>query len=104
MAKTDNAKGGASKHAHTVLIDGFRDFNTRAEDHFSFSQVADPGKFSNIPPIWLLLNSESTINIIMNKAMVSNINNVENPITPHYNAGSHQVEYTTNINGYSRVW
>ena len=52
----------------------------------------------------MLLNSESTIDIIDNKAMVSNISNSPSPITIHCNAGSRQVEYTAKLNRYGRVW
>ena len=50
VAKTYDVKYGISKNAHTMLADGFRYFNTGAEDHLFFSQVTDPEKFSNIPP------------------------------------------------------
>ena len=35
--KVVDTKDGASEHAHKMLIDKFRDFNTGAEDHFFFS-------------------------------------------------------------------
>ena len=36
--------------------------------------------------------------------MVSNIRKLPSPITLYFNAGSRQVEYTANLNGYGRVW
>ena len=60
-------------------------------------------KMSNIPTNWLLLNRKSTIDTITNKAMVSNIRKLDTPIKLHCNAGSRQVEYITNLNGYERV-
>ena len=102
-AKADDTKDGAGEHAHTMLIEKFQDFNTGAEDHFFFSQVSEE-KFSNLPPSWLLLNSESTIYIIANKAMVSNIKISSSLITLHCNSGPQQVEYTNELNGYRRVW
>ena len=81
----------------------FLEFSTGEENHFFFSQVSEE-KFSNLPPRWVLLNSESTIDIISKKAMVSNISKLPSPITLHFNAGPRQVEYTVDINGYGRVW
>ena len=102
MAKKDDVKDGISEHAHTMLVDGLQDFNTGAEDHFFFSQVTE-GKSSNLPPRWLLLGSEITIDIITKKSMVSNIKILEIPITLRCNVGSRQVEYTVDLNGYRRV-
>ena len=70
--KAINAKDGAGNHAHTMLVDEFWGFNTGAEDHLLFSHVSEE-KFSNPPPIWLFINSKSTIYIIANKVMVSKI-------------------------------
>ena len=64
-------KGDTDKHAHTMLVDAFKNFDTKAEDHFFFSQMVK--KFRNLPNNWLLLKIESFINIIYNKAMVINI-------------------------------
>ena len=86
-----------------MLVDEFQGFNTRAEDHFLLSQVTKD-KFSNLPPIWFLLNSKSTKDIITHKAMVLNIKKLERPISIHCNTGSRQVEYTSDLNGYGRVW
>ena len=43
-AKTDEVKDGVDKHAHTMLGDRFRDFNTGDEDFFFLSQVTDTEK------------------------------------------------------------
>ena len=85
-----------------MLVDKFQDFNTVEEDHLLLSQVTKK-KFSNLPPSWFLLNRESTIDIIANKAMVLKIKRLEIPITLHCNAGSRKVEYTSNLNRYGRV-
>ena len=60
-------------------------------------------KFNNIPASWLLLYINSTIDIIVNKVMVSNISKSYRPITLHCNAGLQQVEFTANLIGYGRV-
>ena len=65
-AKADDAKDGVGEHVHTMIVDEFQDFNTGAEDHFFFSQVKEE-KFSPPSPRWLLLDSESTIDIIDKK-------------------------------------
>ena len=52
----------------------------------------------------MLLDSELSINIISNHAMVTNIRKAPNTVILHYNTGSQQVEYTVELNGYGRVW
>ena len=49
-AKTDDVKDGVGKHAHTIMVDGFQDFNTGAEDHFLFSQVTEEKFSTHLPP------------------------------------------------------
>ena len=77
-----DAKDGASKHAHTMLVEKFWYFNTGVEDHFFFSQVSEE-KYSKLLPICMILDSESTIGTIDNKAMVYNISKSPSPITLH---------------------
>ena len=67
--KIDDVKYGVGEHAHTMLVNRLRYFNTRAEYHFFLPRVTEE-KFSNLPHSWLILDSESTIYIIANKAMV----------------------------------
>ena len=38
--KVDSAKGNTNNHTYMMLVESFEDFNTWAEDHFFFSQVA----------------------------------------------------------------
>ena len=102
-AKTDDATGGVGEHAHTMLVDKFQDFNNGVENRFFLSQVTEE-KFSNPPLSWLLLDSKITIDIIANKKMVSKIKILETPITLRCNVGSQQVEYTSDLNRYERVW
>ena len=59
------------EHAHTMLFNTFKNFNTGYEGHFFFSQMIK--KFRNISNSWLLLNIKSSIEIISNKYMVTNI-------------------------------
>ena len=80
--KAVEVKDGAGKHAHTMLVNKFQDFNTGAEDQFFFLQVSEE-KFSKLPSIWMILNRESTIYIISNKAMVSNISKSPSLINLH---------------------
>ena len=93
--KTDSSKGTTNKHTHTMMVDAFEDFDTGAEDHFFFSQVVE--KFSNLPVIWMLIYSESTIKIILNKSIVNNIQKFLNLITLHCNVGSRKVEHTADL-------
>ena len=97
VTKAADTKDGAGEHAHMMLVNKFQEFNTGAEDHFFFLQVSEE-KFSNLPHRWLILGIESTIDIITNKSMVSNIRKLPSPIILHCNAGSRQVEYTADLN------
>ena len=102
--ETSDVKYGVNNNAHTILADSFRYFNIRDEDHFFFSQVTEPKKIINLPHIWLLLDSKSTIDIIVNKLMVSNIKKSESLITFHCKSGLQKVEYTADLIRYRRVW
>ena len=95
-------KVATDKHVHTMLVDAFENFDTEAKDYFFFSQMIQ--NFRDILNIWLLLDSESSINIISNSSMVTNIQRSPNTIILHCNTGSRQVECTTDLNGYARVW
>ena len=52
----------------------------------------------------MLIDSEFTIDTISNKAMMKNIQRSPKPTTLHCNVGSRQVEYTSELKGYGRVW
>ena len=88
------------EHAHTMLVNAFKNFNTGSEEHLFFSQMVE--KFRYIPNSWLLLNIKSSIEIISNKAMVTNIQRSPNPIILHFNEVLEHLEYTANINDYRR--
>ena len=95
-------KVATDKHVHTMLVDAFENFDTKAKDYFFFSQIIQ--NFRDILNTWLLLDSESSINIISNSSIVTNIQRSPNTIILHCNTGSRQVECTTDLNGYARVW
>ena len=97
---TDNGKVSMDEHAHTMLVNAFKNFNTGSEEHLFFSQMVE--KFRYIPNSWLLLNIKSSIEIISNKAMVTNIQRSPNPIILHFNEVLEHLEYTANINDYRR--
>ena len=99
--KAGSCKGATDDPTRTMLVDAFENFDTGDKDHLLFSQVIE--KFITIPNSWLLLDSDSTIDIISNKTMVINIQRSSKSIILHCNAGSRQVEYTANLNGYRRV-
>ena len=56
--KAVDAKDGAGEHAHTIIVDKFRDFNTGAEDQFFFLQVSEE-KFSTPPPAGFSLTARA---------------------------------------------
>ena len=83
--KVESVKGATDKQAHTILVNVFENFDTGDKDHFFFSHMFR--KVINTPTSFLLLDSESSIKMISNKAMVTNIRRSPNLIILHLNAG-----------------
>ena len=74
-------KVATDKHVHTILVDAFENFDTKAKDYIFFSQMIQ--NFRNLLNSWLLLDGESSINIISNSSMVTNIQRSPNTIILH---------------------
>ena len=88
-----------------MLIAEFQYFITGEEYQLFFSQMSKD-KFSNLLPIYLLLNIEITIDIVNNKAMVSNINRSSITITLYCNAESRRWSTpltSTDTGGYGTI-
>ena len=67
---------------------------------FSFSQAGS----SNIPRTWILLDNQSTVDVICNKDLLSNIRTIDNRMRIKCNAGYRITQQVGDLAGYGRVW
>jgi len=57
-----------------------------------------------IPKSWILLDSQSTVNVFSNEKLISNIRELKHILTLHYNAGKVSVTQKGDLRGYGTVW
>ena len=53
---------------------------------------------------WILLDSESTVDIFCNDTLLNKIHNSEDKIILHTNTGEMEVQMKGTLNGYHDVW
>ena len=57
-----------------------------------------------IPDSWILLDSQSTVDIFMNKKLLKNIHDAKKELSLHCNAGVTTVDKVGDLPGYGMVW
>ena len=66
---------------------------------FSFHQSQKP-----IPKTWILLDSQSTIDIFCNLSQIESIRKIGDKMKIHCNAGTHVTDLVRDLPGYGTMW
>jgi len=59
---------------------------------------------AGIPDSWILLDSQSTVDVFMNKKLLKNIHDAKQPLSLHCNTGIATVNKVGDLPGYGTVW
>jgi len=59
---------------------------------------------AGIPDSWILLDSQSTVDVFMNKKLLKNVPDAKTPLSLHCNAGVATVNKVGDLAGYGTVW
>jgi len=59
---------------------------------------------ARIPSSWILLDSQSTVDVFCNAKMLTNVQEAKRHLTLHCNAGTVQVTMKGDLQGYGTVW
>ena len=76
-------------------------------DVFAFLQediVCSNHDKAAIPKSWILLDSQSTVDVFSNKKLITNIRDSKHVLTLHCNAGKISVNQKGDLRGYGTVW
>jgi hypothetical protein len=72
--------------------------------HSDTTFMQDTSKRVFIPPSWLLLDSQSTVSVFNNSALLSNICRSSSPLTVYTNGGNQQSHYIGDNATFRTVW
>ena len=59
---------------------------------------------ARIPDRWILLDSQSTVDMFKNKKLLRNIHDAKKALSLHYNSGIAMVNKIGDLPGYGTVW
>jgi len=59
---------------------------------------------AGIPDSWILLDSQSTVDVFMNKKLLKNVHDARKPLSLHCNAGVATLNKLGDLAGYGTVW
>ena len=108
--RTKNNKGGGSLMALDLAVNDWqRSAIIGLTTEFEYSRGINhmfAQSRGGINPNWLLLDSESSVNLIVNRQLLTNIRVAENgaSLTVHCNAGTTQTNLIGDMNGFGTVW
>jgi len=87
--------------------DGINDYTDDEYKGFAFLQddiMCSPQDKLGIPKCWILLDSQSTVDVFSNKKFLTNIKVAKQTLTLYCNAGRAKVTLKVNLKGYGTVW
>ena len=77
---------------------------TESDETISHAMSFSSSIQANIPKSWILLDNQSTVDIISNKNLIKNIRKSKTPITIHSHAGSRVLTQIADLPSYGVVW
>jgi len=84
----------------TILVPGIASGEFDQFDGFHFLK----NHHEQVPSTWLLLDNQSTIDVINNASVLKNISKSTTTMNIHCNAGVASTSLVGNLPGYSKVW
>jgi Reverse transcriptase (RNA-dependent DNA polymerase) len=87
--------------SHTMLINGHQSDEFQGHNAFQFHQSVQGG---SIPSSWILLDSQSTIDVFSNKDLLCNVRTVDTKMFIHCNAGVATTTQMGDLPNYGAVW
>ena len=94
------ASQGTEFHQTEHCVDSCVTDQSESSPCFVFSSRSQ----ASIPDHWLLLDNQSTVDIIQDKSLLKNIHTAEEPITVQSHAGRRQLTMKGLLPGYGIVW
>ena len=79
---------------------------TKTLRDFAFVQdvTCNMNNKARIPDSWILLDSQSTVDVFKNNKLLKNIRDAKKALSLHCNAGISTVNKVGDLPGYSKVW
>ena len=92
---------------HTMLMSAveFNELPTFTfHQHDTASEMNKKANGKNIPPSWILLDSQSTVDIFSNADLLTNIRQVNTQMVIYCNAGTSKTNWVGDLGNYGTVW
>ena len=92
---------GNRGHSYVPSVTFHNEHESSISPAFSFTSTSLQGA---VPPNWVLLDNQSTVDIIANPSILKNIHTSEQPILISSHAGSRELNQQALLPGYGLVW